>query len=274
MGSSPRLAVAGISAAALALGACTLALDFDATSKQTGAPGGPFCVDHKVAPMKFCDDFDSTPISMAWPKVEETNGKVTQDAMAAVSAPNSMLSTVLPVGVMGNVRAVSTLSFPDLSNLDVKLHITFWMRIDQFDTTPGAKNTVFQFLYGPLGDFNQIVLNAVSNGDSVALQLVENGQGPTAGPSMYAQHGPFVTKPTAGKWMKIFMEIKIGQHIGTNNSVTLLFDDVSQFDQTLTVPLKGDTPRFELGVGWVDTTVATQAWAVRYDNFLIEQVPL
>jgi hypothetical protein len=91
---------------------------------------------------------------------------------------------------------------------------------------------------------------------------------------MYAQHGPFVTKPTAGKWMKVFMDLKIGQHVGTNNSVKLLFDDVSQFDQALTVPLKGDTPRFELGVGWVDTTAAAQAWAVRYDNFLIEQVPL
>jgi hypothetical protein len=201
MRSSPRLAIAAICGAGLVLGACSLALDFDATQKLNGAPGGPFCVDHQVAPMKFCDDFDSKPISVAWPKVEELNGKVTQDAMAAVSAPNSMLSTSMAVPAMGQVRAVSTLSLLDLANLDTRLQITFWMRIDQFDTTAGAKNTVFQFLYGPLGDFNQIVLNAVSNGDSVALQLVENGQGPGGGASMYAQHGPFVTKPTAGKWM-------------------------------------------------------------------------
>jgi hypothetical protein len=274
MGSSPRLAIAGICAAVLALGACSLALDFDATSKLNGAPGGPFCVNHQVAPMKFCDDFDSKPISVVWPKVEELNGHVVQDSTASESAPNSMLSTSMPVAAGAQVRAVSTLSFPDLSGLNVNFHITFWMRIDQFDTTAGAKNTVFQFLYGPLGDFNQIVLNAVSNGDSVALQLVENGQSPGAPTSMYAQHGPFVTKPTAGKWMKVFMELKIAESKGTNNAVKLLLDDVSQLDQTLTVPLKGDTPRFELGVGWVDTTAASLGWAVRYDNFLIEQVPL
>ena len=259
------------------VGGCSLALDFDATSSQPATVGAAFCAKHTQPPMVFCDDFDGDALGVKWPMVEEVGGGTARtDAAASVSAPNSLLSSVTALAAgTPRVRGVGVVPFTKLKDAAVGLRISFSMRVDAFDATNGAKNIAFDFLYGPTSDFNQIVLNLVSTGTAVSLQIAENAQKVGEVASQYQPYGPFTIKPTIGQWMKVEIDIDINQPKGLeNNSLRLRLDGQSALDTKLSLALKGDTPRLELGVGWVDTATATQPWAVRYDDFLVEAISL
>lgn len=276
MWSRPRSTFVGTVLLASTLGACSLALDFDKTSEKAGQgrSTAAFCAQHEQVTVAFCDDFDGQPLGTKWPSVEQANGTATNDAQAAVSGTSSFLSIANAVPANAGVRAVGTISFANLKAQAVGLRISFKVRVDQFDTTSGAKNTIFDFLYGPMGDYNQIVVNLVSTETAVSIQVAENAQKAGAATSDYALHGPFVTKPTIGQWMKVDLNLDITMPVGSGNRLRVLLDDKQELDTTLQLPLKGDTPRLELGVGWVDTSKPTQAWAVRYDDFLVDTVKL
>ncbi len=231
-----------------------------------------FCAQHAGPPAIFCDDFDGASLGQKWPSLEQTNGTASNDAQSAVSGSSSFLSFANAVPVGGSVRAVGTLSFPNLSSASVGLRFAFKMRVDQFDTTAGAKNIVFDFLYGPQGDFNQIVLNLVSTESAVSVQVAENAQKLGDTTSDYAQHGPFITKPTVGQWLKVGIALDVVNPVGKGNRLRVTLDDRTELDTELQLALKGETPRVELGVGWVDNSKATQPWAIRYDDFLVEAV--
>ena len=55
---------------------------------------------------------------------------------------------------------------------------------------------------------------------------------------------------------------------GTGNSLRVYFDSQPQYDGALVLPLKGGTPRMELGVGWA--TAPAAPWSVRYDNVSVD----
>ncbi len=256
------------------IGGCSVALDFDATSKDS-ASGAAFCTQHAAPPAIFCDDFDTEPLGTKWPSVEQTNGTAKDDPGAYVSAPNSLLSIANAVPAMGGVRAVGTLSFAQLTSAKIGLRVSFKMRVDQFDTTTGAKNIAFAFLYGPQNDFNQIVLNLVSTESAVSLQVAENAQAPNSPTSDYAQHGPFMTKPALKEWITVEIDLDVNSPVGTGNNLRVFLNGKTELDTQLQLPLKGGTPRLELGVGWVDSmTKPTRAWTVRYDDFLVETAAL
>lgn len=274
--SRPRLACASLLVVATVLPGCSLALDFDAASSEPLANEGGFCAQHSGPTVAFCDDFDTLALGTAWPSVEQTNGSAKNDPAAFTSTPNSLLSVANPVGVGGGVRSVGIVTFPTLASRAVGLRISFMMRIDQFDPTSGAKNIVFDFLYGPLGDFNQIVVNLVSTETAVSIQVAENAQKVGEMTSMYAPYGPFTAKPSIGQWVKVAIDVDIAEPevASAGNRMRVRLNDESLLDTQLQLALKGGTPRLELGVGWVDSSKPTQAWAVRYDDFLVETVTL
>jgi hypothetical protein len=260
--------------ASIAGSGCSLALDFDATSSKPISHALTFCAAHQTPPAIFCDDFDAEPLGTKWPKVEEMNGTATNDASASTSAPNSFLSAASPVGTTGRVRAVSTVSFPTLTSTKVGLRISFNLRVDQFDATVGAKTNVFDFVYGPVTDFNQVVLVLVSTGTGVSVLLAENPQKVGDANILYHEYGPFPVRPVLEQWMKVAIDLDITSPLASGNVVRVALDDQGQLDTALVYPLKGETPRLELGVGWVDSdSMPTQAWAVRYDDFFVEAVP-
>ncbi len=282
---SSRAAFASLIVPTFILCGCSLALDFDATSKDSsagsggngsGGGSGAFCAQHMAPPAVFCDDFDSKPLGTVWPGVTATNGSATDDPGAAFSTPNSMLSVANGVAAGGSVRAVSTLSFPSYSNATkgYDLRTSFELRVDQFDSNSGAKNIAFSYLFGPDNDFNQIVMNLVSTGTAVSIQVAENSQVFGASTSDYQLYGPFIPKPATGEWMKVELDLDVVAPSGSGNGLHVKLNEQDTFDTTLKFALKGGTPRLELGVGWVDSTVATQIWKVRYDDFLVEAMSL
>ena len=266
-----RLALVKL-AVPVACSGCSLALDFDSTSNQP-VKQQTFCAEHNTPPAIFCDDFDAAPLGTKWPKVEVMNGEATNDKGAATSAPNSLLSVANPVGVTGRVRAVSTVGFPDVNSAKVGLRISFNLRVDQFDSAIGAKTNVFDFIYGSVTDFNQVALVLISTGSAVSVLLAENPQKVGDPNNLYHEYGPFPIRPALGQWTKVAVDLDILNPFGTGNAVRVALDDQMQLDAALFYPLKGETPRLELGVGWVDSEMMpTQTWAIRYDDFLVEAV--
>jgi hypothetical protein len=264
------LAVLGV----LGASGCSLALDFDSLGSEPVKRRPTFCEAHSTPPAIFCDDFDAEAIGTKWPKIEVMNGEVDNDAdAAATSKPNSLLSIANPVGVTGRVRAVSGVSFPDVNSTKIGLRISFNLRVDQFDSAIGAKTNVFDFIYGPVTDFNQVALVLVSTGDTFSVMLAENPQTVGQPNNSYHEYGPFSVKPALGAWTRVALDLDITNPFGSGNTVRLALDDQVQLDTALLYDLKGETPRLELGVGWVDSELmATQTWAVRYDDFLVEAV--
>jgi len=205
--------------AGMACGGCTLALDFDGTSKEPVAPEPTFCRAHLTPPAIFCDDFDAVALGSKWPKVEVMNGAVSNNAGSATSAPNSLLSVANPVGVTGGVRAISSVSFPQVTSTKVGLRISFNLRVDQFDPTVGAKSNVFDFIYGPVTDFNQVVMVLVSTGSGFSVLLAENPQKVGEPNSLYHEYGPFSLRPALQQWTKVALDLDITNPVGSGNSV-------------------------------------------------------
>jgi hypothetical protein len=259
--------------AACAGSGCSVALDFDSLAMKPATHEPTFCAAHSTPPAIFCDDFDADALGKKWPKLEVMNGEVTNDAVASTSAPDSLLSIADPVGMTGRVRAVSTVSFPNLNSTKVGLRISFNLRVDQFDSAIGAKTNVFDFVYGPVTDFNQVILVLISTGDTVSVMLAENPQKVGDPNNLYHEYGPFTVKLALQQWTKVAVDLDITSPLGPGNTVRLALDDQLQLDTALLYPLKGETPRLELGVGWVDSEMmSTQSWAIRYDDFLVEAV--
>jgi len=274
MSSCSRSAVACALGAALVLSACSVALDFDATSAKGTQDDQSFCSEHLTPPTIFCDDFDGTALASKWPAVEQHNGSAKNDGGAARSSPNSLLSVAAPVDAGEGVRAVGSVSFPALAAAKVGIRVSFALRVEQFDPSSGAKSVVFDFLYGPLDDYNEIALNLVSTESAVSLQVDENAQTEGDETAQYAQHGPLMTKPARGEWMTVDIDIDINQPRGQENALRVSLNGKKELDTQLMLPFKGGTPRLELGVGWVDSSEPTQRWVVRYDDFLVEAVAL
>ncbi len=269
-----RAQATGLGAALLLLQGCSLALDFDATQAHSGPEASGFCRAHVAPPAVFCDDFDELALTTKWPTVEQENGSASNDGGAALSAPNSLLSIASPAAAGENVRALGGIAFPRLASSRVGLRVSFALRVEQFDSTRDANSVVFDFLYGPPDDYNELVLALVSTETAVSLQVVEISEQVGEDEGRYVQHGPFVTKPGLGRWMRVAIDVDINEVVGQGNAVRVTLDGHRELDTALELPLKGDTPRLELGVGWVDTAGPTQTWAVRYDDFLVEAVSL
>ena len=269
----PRTALGAALVASSMQTACSLALDFDATSAKHDDDPVSFCGEHLSPPAVFCDDFDEQPLGTKWPAVEQSNASVQNDSGAALSPPSSLLSVAQPSSPGNPVRSVGSVAFPSMSSAKVGLRISFALRVDKFDPTSGAECVLFSFLYGPEDDFNQVALDLVSTETAVSLQLTELAE-KLGEASDYAEHGPFTIKPSAGEWTNVAIDIDVNAPMSTGNTVRVSVDGHKQLDTSLMLPLKGETPRLELGIGWVDTTKPTQGWTVRYDDFLVEAVML
>ena len=279
---SPAIAVLW-SIAAIAAG-CTPTLDFDSvsrggpkdggTTQSDGASAGDApisdggaafsCATLSPAPT-FCDDFDGKSIADLWdPKVEES-AVVATDTVSFLSPPNALLSKTEAVTATGQARAVLPKAFTLFDGKPIQLIVNFDMRIEAFDNT-GKVMIAFAVLFGPDSSFNQIVLNLKANGDAVVAQVVENAQGPGEDANGYELHGPFAKRPKVNDWSHVRMELDVTNPTGVGNLISFDLDGVPQLSAAkLTIPLKGATPRIELGVGYVEPPA--QSWAIRYDNF-------
>lgn len=271
---SRRRALTYVLGASLTLQACSVALDFDATSAKPAAEASGFCRAHASPAAIFCDDFDEEPLGTRWQAVEQSNGSAQNDSRAALSPPSSLLCIAKPTTQGENVRAVGKVAFPALTSAKVGLRVSFALRIDKYDQTSGAKNTVFDFSYGPAGEPNEIALNLVSTESAVTLQIAETSQQVGEGGAEYAPHGSFSIVPRLGEWLNVAIAIDVNDPEGQGNALRVDIDGYEQLDTSLMLPLKGGTPRLELGLGWVDTSMPSQTWAVRYDDFLVEAVRL
>jgi hypothetical protein len=247
-------------------------LDFDAVSN--GSPetqDALHCRDRNPAP-SFCDDFDYVPIGQNWTDLEPPkNGEAKVVGDIFVTAPNSLLSTAGPVPTpTDNVRAVVKTSFPMFTNAKKKLTIGFDLYVVAFDPKQGARTIAFALLYGDVNKFYELVLNLNSNGTN-ASALVNEYNFPENLSELHASVGLL-----NARWIPVSIELTVNNPGGTGNGIAVVVDGkvVSADGDQLKLPLIAATPRMELGLGWMDTSKATGAWAIRYDNFFADWAPL
>ncbi len=270
------------SASAVLFAGCSAALDFDSTSKGGAEihldipPGSSFACD-KVGPTPlFCADFETKSIEANWSMIDispgDTNGSVDIDDKDAVAGEKSMFA-LLNAGTYTEKdapEAAASKTFADFANKNVRLLISFDMKVDKFDPTEDARVTAFQFLFGcNENDYNQLVLSLASTGDDVSLVFRENsskgGNTPT-----YDVHGDLGLR----KWAHVNMEFDIRNAKGAGNSGLIDVDGEKIFDNELALPLQGGTPCAQFGEVWVDTTTPdVKEWQIRFDNVVVHLVP-
>lgn len=253
-------------ASTLLLG-CTQTLDFDSVSNGASQDSAKFsCATLTPAPT-FCDDFDGKPPLEVWSKVAITpaggGANVAGNSTFSLSPPNSLLATTgaNPAGTYVSSAAQKT--FAGFEGKPMDAHISFDMLVENVDPTPGARVIAFQFLFGPSTQYNQLVINLTSTGTGVTSQFTDNlGGTMPATTSGDTQHVPEINQ-----WVHVSFDLAVFNPSGQGNNAKVTIDSVSLFDTGLHYALLRDQPRLELGVPWVDSTLATRGWAIRYDNF-------
>jgi len=207
-------------------------------------------------------------------------GTIAGDSAQYETTPNSLLATVpafptAPPG--GYVASIMQESFSSFEGMPISVHVAFDMFVEQVDNHAGARIMAFQFLFG-LGDatFNQLVINVTSTGPNVTTVFSEN----LGGKGMGSMGGDAQHVPDVGHWGHVVFDLQaynpsgMSDSAGRGNTVKVTIDNTVLFNGALKYPLYKDKPRIELGIPYVDTSIATQPWRMRYDNFQATLTPL
>ncbi len=117
----------------------------DATPGDTGsavdssAPVGPYCASlpQPDGGLFFCDDFDEHALPGSWQSWGEMGGGMTETDASAVSAPNSVDETTMPLGSGGIINVALRTPLP-LPQLPATLSLAFDLQPLEIDPTAGA----------------------------------------------------------------------------------------------------------------------------------------
>jgi hypothetical protein len=249
---------------------CTQTLDFDATSREAGSKAVFSCAKDGVG-AAFCDDFEGRPLQESWTKIEFTPnspGTITIDSLDSLSPSHSMLASYVGRPASTDfTQLVARKEFPDYASANIFVVVEFDMKVEVVDTTSNARVSAFQFLFGNAAQYNQLVLNLESRTTEVSSEFTENFGKP--GSNEYGTiPGGIRDVPNLSQWSHVRFELEVNQATGTNNTAKLFIDDLKLFDGALMYALFGLTPRFELGIPYVNVTNATSPWNIRFDNVL------
>ncbi len=280
--------------AAVAAG-CSATLDFDALSNGeatnvgdsgkpatdsggSGTTGGggaagdsatsTYCRSLNPTPT-FCDDFDDTnPLpANRWSATDQMGGAITVDSLASVSPSMSLLAKTSTALAGSLAHAIRRKEFAAFADTKAGFRIDFDMRIEDIDPANQAQITVFAMLFGLENDYYQLVMNVDVTGGVFSLKMAENAYAADA--SGYQAHGFAGPAPLQNKWLHAHIEIDVRSPSGTDgNALRVSIDGKSQFDGSLSVPLKGKAPRVEMGIGYVKAPSAP--WTIRYDNIVAD----
>lgn len=249
---------------------CTQTLDFDATSSG-GTGKSVFSCTRDGVGAAFCDDFEGRSLQESWTKLEFTPnspGTITTDALDSLSPSHSMLvSYVGRPASTDFTQLVARKEFPDYASANISVVVTFDMKVEVVDTTSNARVSAFQFLFGNLESYNQLVLNLESRTTEVSSEFTENFGKPKTN-EYGTTPGGIRDVPNLGQWAHVRFELEVNQATGTSNTAKLFIDDLKLFDGALAYALFGLTPRFELGIPYVNVEKATSPWTIRFDNVL------
>jgi hypothetical protein len=222
----------------------------------------------------FCDDFDIGMLSDKWTDFEKLNGDFEVNRLVYNTPPYSFQSkvddiTTLPAAQQ-LVRSVVKTSFPMFTGTKAKLAMAFDVYIDTVDPKQGARITAFSLLYGDTKAFYQLTLNLASAGATASFIVTEY----TYPNNFSTEHG--VSAIPRAKWTNVRVELTINDPGGMGNDIAVYLADVRQNSPTdqLKAPLIADTPRMELGIGYMNAMQGTGAWILRYDNFVANWAPL
>jgi hypothetical protein len=237
--------------------------------------GGGFCASQSPAPT-LCDDFDEyqTMTLSKWDQEIQTVGSVGLTTIAPWSKPNAM-SAQTGIAAVGQYPEADVLkAFTDLMGKNILIKASFEMNIQQWDQNTTGRIIAFEVIFkNSSAQYNQVVINLLSLGTGgVSAQVAENAYGADGGTIGYFSY-PFPDHPATNGWTKVEVSINVPNASGSqSNTVSVSVGGMPEIQgQALQIPIQGGTPTVHLGIGFVQTPAT--AWAVQYDDFLLNITP-
>jgi hypothetical protein len=240
----------------------------------------------------LCEDFESYAAFSVWgrrdviPLEPEPAGSIDLDNRGARAGQSSLLAVVNPAVSTCAGCDVSVFAWWPFHELDghVELSIEFDMRVEQIDSHPGGRSSVFRFVLGSLErGFSRHVLQLRSTGTGTEAAFIESDiaeqpAGSTVKPIPMDVSYDWQPGPRRYDWVHVKYVLDAVNSNGSGNTVKVHFGnaqgDVVLVDNDLVYGLRYHQPVFELGLPFVYTSDLAadetgESWMVRYDNLLV-----
>jgi hypothetical protein len=222
----------------------------------------------------FCDDFDEHALPGSWQSWGEMLGTMVETDASAVSPPNSVVETTMPLssGQVVNVALRTPLAVP---TPPATLTFAFAVQPVQIDTTANAATVLGSIDFLDSGGYRYTVglaINVASGLPALALgeqSGLANGMNyPDGAPPTFTNHPFDPAKPLVMKtWSDVVIELD-WKASGLTGRVTI--DGVDELDVTLTMTLVPTSLQIGIGTSFVTEYEGglSPVWEIRYDNVL------
>lgn len=232
---------------------------------DSGTPeAGPFC-SSQLRPdggLFFCDDFDEAPLPGSWNSFGETSGTLAESDASAVSKPNSLDETTVPLADGGviNVALRTPLGVPALP---ATLRFEFSLEPVRIDTTASAAIVLgaIDFL-DAAGDRYSLGLAINVASGMPALALGEQSALLDGGPTFLNHPLPPTQPLPMNAWTDIVLQV--AWTAPTTGQATVTVGGTQELDVPLTMTVQATS--LQIGVGTSFVTEPAPVWELRYDN--------
>ena len=263
--------LAGVSAVAVACGACGITADF--SGLQGGSPSPPTppptssCASRAPVPT-FCDDFDHESLPGAWDVFHEVGGSLAIDPGAHVSAPSSLVArfSALAPGQLLDTALRKTLSLPASRGT-----MTFELAVQPVtvDATPGAVIVIaaIDFFDAANNRYTlQLTLRQAAGRSSVTLG---EQSGFVDGGMAYVEHA--LNDPlTVGAWTTIRLDVtRTAPQAAT---ARLTFDGRVELD-AVALQVTVNATSIVAALGSAFESLPSKEWVIRYDDVVLDLTP-
>jgi hypothetical protein len=233
----------------------------DATVVDAGSDAGRFCASLTTQP-SFCDDFDDEGPFSTWTTSDVgAGGSAVRDRSAAVSAPNSLLTT----------SAVSAVSVPALLGVASptpvhRVRIAYDLRVEARDPQT-AYAEVGYIRVGPSDARAHAFYMRLYADPALSTSFTAEAYLPDGGISQ-KNFNP-VINPQFTKWTRVAVDYDLRAAPRVEVSIDGMSAGQTALDATIFTP---GFASVEVGLGYTGHPMSA-AWQLRYDNVTVDWTP-
>jgi hypothetical protein len=228
------------------------------SSTDAGSDGGRYCASLTTQP-SFCDDFDDEgPFSKWTTSVVGAGGSAVRDRSAAVSAPNSLLTTSAVSA--SSVPALLRLASPTLVH---RVRVAYDLRVEARDPQT-AYAEVGYIRFGPGETHVHAFYMRLFADPTLSTSFTAEAYLPDAGISQ-ANFNP-ASNPQFTKWTRVAVDYDLRGAPRVEVSIDGVSAGQTALDASIFTP---DFASVEVGIGYAGHPTSA-AWQLRYDNVTVD----
>jgi hypothetical protein len=225
---------------------------------EAAADGGRYCASSTSA---FCEDFDDEGPFVKWTSSEiGAGGSVARDRAAALSAPNSLLTT--SAASPSSIPAYLRLTTPAVVH---RVRIAYDLRVEARDPQT-AYAEVGYIRFGPVDSVHAFYMR-LYGGASQGSSFTAEAYLPDGG--IPQNNVDLAGNPQFSSWTRVAVDYDLRAAPHVSVSVDGVLAGTTPLDAS-TFP--ADVARIEVGIGYTGHPTSA-AWKLRYDNVTVETEP-